>query len=99
VRAFTPDIKRLGFEAHNSPTSEAKFKNEHSYTATLKTSSRGARDTFTFASFKTQQPKQIWITLSNEKHFVMSAISKRSNSDNRSDPPPPPHTTKQTKKE
>ena len=26
VRAFTPDIKRLGFEAHNSPTSEAKFK-------------------------------------------------------------------------
>ena len=28
VRAFTPNIKRPGFEADNSPTSEAKFKTE-----------------------------------------------------------------------
>jgi hypothetical protein len=57
--AFTPDIKRLGFEADNSPPSKAKFKNEWSYTSTHNTSSWRARDNFTCASFKTQQPKKV----------------------------------------
>jgi hypothetical protein len=52
------DIKRLRFEADNSPPSETKFKNEWSYISTPNTSSWCARvHNLTFVSFKTQQPK------------------------------------------